>query len=290
MAMNWGDEVDGEVGAEFIPPPKVTGPDEDGVMTRVEYKIRPDGKRVKVTKRIRRIRRVFKITETMKARKEWKKRKFGLAADSADDGNVTFVGDDVKLEKPDDEELEGNAMLKKVVEALAKAKARGTNNFWAEKAAQFGGDEGGGDEGGDGSTYRPPGARGGSGGGGGGASRFGDRDDSNTLRVTNLSADTMEADLFDLFRPFGHVERVYLAKDRETRESRGFAFVSFGTKADAERARGKLNGYGYDHLILGVDWAKPSKPKEDSGGGGGGGLGGNKFVSGYGKALPQGKA
>lgn len=147
---------------------------------------------------------------------------------------------------------------------------------------------GGSGEGGDGAaggnTYRPPGARGS--GGAGGGSRFGERDDSNTLRVTNLSADTMEADLFDLFRPFGHVERVYLAKDRETRESRGFAFVSFGTRADAERARSKLNGYGYDHLILGVEFAKPSKREDKKDTGGGSGM---KYATGYGKALPQSK-
>jgi RNA recognition motif-containing protein len=38
------------------------------------------------------------------------------------------------------------------------------------------------------------------------------RDDTATLRVTNLSEDTSEMDLAELFRPFGHTQRIYLAK------------------------------------------------------------------------------
>jgi translation initiation factor 3 subunit G len=42
--------------------------------------------------------------------------------------------------------------------------------------------------------------------------------------------------------------------------------------------------YGYDHLILKIEWAKPST--KDASGAGSNGLSGG-FVSGYGKALPQ---
>ena len=38
----------------------------------------------------------------------------------------------------------------------------------------------------------------------------------------------------------------------------GFAFINFFNKADAEKAIEKVSGFGYNHLILQVEWAKPS--------------------------------
>ena len=76
--------------------------------------------------------------------------------------------------------------------------------------------------------------------------------------------------------------RVCIALDRETRRSRGFAFVSFFDRAGAQLAMEKLQRYGYDHLILKIDWAEPSKhadPGQDNA---------MRYASGYGKALPQG--
>ena len=84
------------------------------------------------------------------------------------------------------------------------------------------------------------------------------RDESATIRVTNLSEDTKEGDIQELFRTFGPIQRIYLAKDKQTGLSKGFAFVSFVYKKDAAKAIEKLSGYGYDHLILRVEWAKPS--------------------------------
>ncbi|XP_062516210.1 eukaryotic translation initiation factor 3 subunit G-like [Corticium candelabrum] len=84
------------------------------------------------------------------------------------------------------------------------------------------------------------------------------RDDQATLRVTNLSDETTEADLQELFRRFGAIARIYLAKDKITQRSKGFAFVNYHHKEDAARAIQALNGYGYDHLILSVEWARPS--------------------------------
>lgn len=45
-------------------------------------------------------------------------------------------------------------------------------------------------------------------------------DESATIRVTNLSEDTREADLQELFRPFGSIQRIYLAKDKNTGQSK----------------------------------------------------------------------
>ena len=84
------------------------------------------------------------------------------------------------------------------------------------------------------------------------------RDDSCTVRVSNLSEDVKDSDLRELFRRFGGIQRIYLAKDRETHQSRGFAFINFYAREDAQRAIDKLDGHGYDHLILSVSWANPS--------------------------------
>lgn len=46
-----------------------------------------------------------------------------------------------------------------------------------------------------------------------------------TIRVTNLSEDTRESDLQDLFRPFGPISRIYLAKDKITNQSKVFIAV-----------------------------------------------------------------
>ena len=143
-----------------------------------------------------------------------------------------------------------------------------------------------------GGKYVPPGARGGGGksladmaarapsdGGGGGANQ--NNRDQNTIRVTNISEDTTEGELLELFQRFGRISRVYLAKDKETMQSRGFAFVSFVHREDAARAMDKLQGFGYDHLILKLEWARPSAPK------GGPGNETTVYRSGYGKALAQ---
>lgn len=151
--------------------------------------------------------------------------------------------------------------------------------------------------------YVPPSARGGSaasssagmggkslaalaasagGGDGGGGDRRNNNEsrDQNTIRVTNISEDTSEADLQELFSAFGRISRVYLAKDKETNQSRGFAFVSFVHQQDAAKAMAKLQGHGYDHLILKLEWARPSAPKDPA-------SGATQFRSGYGKALAQ---
>lgn len=82
----------------------------------------------------------------------------------------------------------------------------------------------GGGAGGKGS-YVPPSMRGGAKTNEGESMRRG-RDD-NSIRVTNLSEDTREQDLQELFRPFGAISRIYVAFDRETGLSRGFAFINF---------------------------------------------------------------
>lgn len=120
--------------------------------------------------------------------------------------------------------------------------------------------------GGAGGKYVPPSRRGA--GGGSGASALeriqGDtmpdrrREDTAAIRVSNLSENAQETDLQELFKPFGHIARIFLAKDKLTGQCKGFAFVNYYKKEDAAKAISTLNGFGYDHLILSVEWAKPA--------------------------------
>lgn len=104
-----------------------------------------------------------------------------------------------------------------------------------------------------GGKYVPPSMRGAGRGPGEAMGRpGGNRDDLPTLRVTNISEDTQENDLRELFGAFGRVARVYVGRDRETGAGKGFAFVSFEDQEVANRAMEKMHGRGYDNLILSV--------------------------------------
>lgn len=106
-----------------------------------------------------------------------------------------------------------------------------------------------------GTKYLPPSLRTGAGKGGGKGDISGQQEAS--LRITNLSEDAREGDLQELFGQFGRLQRVFLAKDMNTHMSKGFAFVTYYAREDAQKAIDKLHGHGYDNLILQVQWAKP---------------------------------
>ena len=61
------------------------------------------------------------------------------------------------------------------------------------------------------------------------------------LYVGNLSFDTTENDLQDLFAPFGEVREVALIQDKITNRSRGFGFVTMGNAQSAEAAIAALH-------------------------------------------------
>lgn len=84
------------------------------------------------------------------------------------------------------------------------------------------------------------------------------KDEANTIRVTNLPEDIQDGDIRELFHQFGRISRIFLARDKYTGHSKGFAFVSFERREDASKAVHAVNGHGYANLILSVEWAKPS--------------------------------
>jgi RNA recognition motif-containing protein len=87
------------------------------------------------------------------------------------------------------------------------------------------------------------------------------------LYVGNLPWTATEEDIRTLFASVGEVQSANLILDRETRRSRGFAFVEMG-QADAERAISQLNGKDFQGRDLRINEAQ-EKPRRSSGGGGG---------------------
>jgi RNA recognition motif-containing protein len=98
------------------------------------------------------------------------------------------------------------------------------------------------------------------------------------LYVGNLSFNTSNQDLNDLFGQIGTVESTNIIEDRETGRSRGFAFVEMSSQAEGENAIAQLNGKEVDGRELKVNEAKPQERRGGGGfgGGGGGGRGGNR--------------
>src|SRR2546430_1741775 len=94
------------------------------------------------------------------------------------------------------------------------------------------------------------------------------------LYVGNLSFNTTETDLQDMFAAVGPVQEVSLMQDKFTGKSRGFAFVTMTTEADAQKAITEFNGKTVEGRPLTVNEARPREARPPGGGGGGGGRGG----------------
>jgi RNA recognition motif-containing protein len=90
------------------------------------------------------------------------------------------------------------------------------------------------------------------------------------LYVGNLSFETTENDLQDLFEQHGKVGEVALMMDRMTGKSRGFAFVTMNDATEANAAMAALNGKEVNGRTLNVNEARPREERPRNGGGGGG--------------------
>ncbi|CAN8247774.1 unnamed protein product [Cochlearia groenlandica] len=277
-------EMDEDDDLDFLLPPKqVIGPDDNGFKTVIEYKFNEEGNKVKVTTRSR----VCKLTSARLNKRAMERRswpKFGDAATEDAGSRLTMVStEEILMERPrapgtkaDETKGTGDMLSQQLGKGGAvlmvcrichkkgdhwtskcpyKDLAAPTDTFIDKPPI------------GESSTavavsgtgkaaYVPPSMRAGADRSAAG-SDMRRRNDENSVRVTNLSEDTREPDLMELFHPFGAVTRVYVAIDQKTGVSRGFGFVNFVSREDAQRAINKLNGYGYDNLILRVEWATP---------------------------------
>ncbi|MFQ6661233.1 hypothetical protein Gotur_029457 [Gossypium turneri] len=274
----WADieDNDAEDLTYLLPPKEVIGPDENGIKKVIEYKFNEEGKQVRVTTtiRVRKIAVDSPRKERILERRSWAK--FGSAmGDEDDDGRLTMIStEEISLERRGSKVEEpkvaaGHSLAQQAKNGAVLMLCRTCGkkgDHWTARCpykdqapppANGTVDKPPAPETGSGKTaYVPPSKRGA--GAKGNGTDMKHRDEENTIRFTNLSEDAMESDLRELVAPFGPVSRVHVGINRKTGLCRGFGFVNFVKKEDAERAVLKLNGYGYDSLILKVEWAGPS--------------------------------
>ena len=88
------------------------------------------------------------------------------------------------------------------------------------------------------------------------------------LYVGNLSFETTENELRDLFSPHGTVTDIAILNDRETGRSRGFGFVTFSDAAGGKAAIAALDGKDFSGRALTVNEARAreERPRQFAGG------------------------
>ena len=285
---SWGDDDE-----EEDPETKV---DAHGIKERVRYSENAKGQKVKVTMKIKVNDVTLRVPKRVAARRNMPR--FGDANEG--EQNVTLLSKEfIPMEHPDDALIEDKdtGLASTLREFIQRQNERqivqesgfdidniGDNIFGnsadgaAEKKEETKSDK-----------YIPPGAKGRPIAGGGSTieSAFGPAKDT-TIRVSNLPKQVTDDDVRDLFEPFGRVLRLAVPKaekideqGRTIKEPRGFAYITYLRPEDAEDAFNTLQGYGYGHLILRLEWSKPMVKDPASSG-----LSGS-YVSGYGTKLAQ---
>lgn len=285
---SWADEIE-EGDTSSLPPPseKISG----NVKTTTEYNLNEDGKKVKIV-------REYKIEKKLVSKAVARRKalpKFGMSRNDrpGPDPATTIVAEEIfmqfvanKEESEKDVDQSALDMLKASNNKLVKCRIC-KEDHWTTQCPyketlgplrdSLAGAMGEKEEGQEGKPketpqpaaaqpqtgkYIPPSRRGGD---SSARDRIGESmpdrrrtEDTAAIRVSNLSENTQEGDLQELFKPFGHIARIFLAKDKNTGQCKGFAFINYIRREDAAKAIATLNGYGYDHLILNVEWAKPS--------------------------------
>jgi hypothetical protein len=230
--------------------PYETEADEHGIKTRVFYRTNSNNELVKVTQQIKVETYEIKVKKSVADRQERLKGKFFGNITKDNNTNVTIQDtQDVSITHPNDTKnedgLPGNMEQSYKLFHEKQMKRRMEEKFTDTSLKT------------EVATYVPPSMR----------NKENKIEDGNkikynyfTLRVNNLSTQTTEQDIADLFGNFGNIKRVFLSKNKLTNMSKGFGFVSYYNTEDAKKALDRLNGYGYDNLILQVGYSIDRDP------------------------------
>jgi cold-inducible RNA-binding protein len=97
---------------------------------------------------------------------------------------------------------------------------------------------------------------------------------SKKLYVGNLSFQTTENDLTNLFEQAGQIESITIITDRDTGRSKGFGFVEMDSQ-DAEKAIAQFNGTEFNGRSLTVNEARPREERSNNRSNNRGSYGGN---------------
>ena len=81
------------------------------------------------------------------------------------------------------------------------------------------------------------------------------------IYVGNLDWQTTEEELKQTFEAYGAVSSVAIIKDRQTGQSRGFAFVEMESASEAQAAISALNERELNGRALTVNTAKPREER-----------------------------
>lgn len=258
-----------DAGDEFSAPDITVNP--DGTKTVITFRLNQDGKKVKITQKIKEVTVQERVHPLIAQRKNWKK--FGKEINSAPgpDTSTTQLGEKVELKlniswkQLEKEEEEKKTQGQTAIVQSLKCRTCGGDHYTAKCPYK--------DTLGGPSLNAPPAEEAGSMVGGkyvprhmrldanGNMPTKEARDDSTTLKVSQLNS-FVDEDMVrnELLARFGPLQRVNIVRNRETGESRGFAYVSFATEQLAEAALNALNGKGYHSLILHLEWSKKKKP------------------------------
>lgn len=287
-----------------LPATEETEPDADGIKTVTKYFRRPDGVVQKHVSRVRVVRKTVRVSAAALAREKRMKR-FGKAVGENSANTTSFDHNLVKLRRPGDEDdrdkdvdelvakLKGGMVGKRGAAAAAAAggssssssasssSAAAANSSWARRMEQS---EAEGYMGAvqaaaaDSNSQRfVPSAVRNARAAGGDASSSSAYEETPALKISNLADTTTSEDLEEVFGEFGKISRANVVINPETFESRGYGFVNFVRREDAQRAMDELTERkaSIGGLVMSIEWSRKQRST------------GTTFRSGYGQALPQ---
>jgi cold-inducible RNA-binding protein len=79
------------------------------------------------------------------------------------------------------------------------------------------------------------------------------------LFVNNMSFETKEEEIRELFKEFGEITELKMITDRETGRFRGFGFITFSSAEEANLAKEALNGKELNGREISVEVARPQE-------------------------------